>query len=947
MRELREYLQDVDPQNEFFEVSDRICQESVGRTMLELRKILKKTRGLDSESLEVTDCSPLTRAQVDELRGSLSKEWLSMLDKLCVQSGGLIAETSPGGKSMGLGGLAALMLCRRAGSEASGAPLQTRGEVLGEALGLNAAITMTDNKTASSLSLSGLVSKVIENTTNLIYDTSTSAHYNATSVSSIAGNFSTGVDVTTTTEALQKTTKGDGTITPSESSPFHMAASSDSSLLDLVSRVASKASERIFENPSTPRYDAPTGNAAFDDLSTEIAVSITTEALLNGTMIGDGSTRMEAPFSKNASGVPRSTGAHYTPFRSDIFPHRQDPRKGPDTSTTVASRVRPLRTRRKRPVSNKTSDVPGSAPVHYTPFEPAVFRQHDRDPRQWSETSMTMASRMPGSTAAYYTPSKPGAFRQHDRDPRQGLSIELINKFSRFKKTMALAELDQLWTVCPSTCHKVVKPGFDRYPCDGGSGVMRCRGTTLQGDSACYRFGGPWGYDFFAVRNAITTYLGRGKCKVSCDGPEQGFRNLWEQTEKNLPGIPGYPEGNFLKYTAEPSVANMSDFKVMLDTSYPITRECSGWCVRCPGLVKNCLCAFTKISCLATARRDGSPQRIDLVGYKTRTHDLINLLTLFNTKDEDLYNAHNCKVECRKMPPDIDAASEAGVEMQFIETEPADDGSPLKETLSRRELAALQAEGCSVLTNGWKRVESIGEVPCPGNDGLLKCWYSSFATRGLCNRNGMLGLCVPFEPSCHRFGPQWADAYAVLDAGKRYLPGLKHCSVFCYPNEITSNRLWEEARTYLRHAPGYERLWPSYNELSELPHFRDAITVQHPTQKRDVLDCDPDNCTVTSDRVCRIARVSCEIEQSGSQESRSAESIKFNTRLQDAFRTLSIPNANAKDNKRFKNKKCTFECYGELWPCYQLRPSKKKRPPRGGMFFRCFGQHSNRELNCL
>ncbi|EZG43403.1 hypothetical protein GNI_173370 [Gregarina niphandrodes] len=416
------------------------------------------------------------------------------------------------------------------------------------------------------------------------------------------------------------------------------------------------------------------------------------------------------------------------------------------------------------------------------------------------------------------------------------------------------------------------------------------------------------------LRNAIilavhgdTTSLQSGtRLELICGGEEI-------QSGKNLPGIPGYPEGNFLKYAAGP---NVSDFKVMLDARYPVTDDCSGWCVSCDrhDRVKNCHCAFAEVSCEVTARGAGSPQRIDLVGYKTSLYDLVSILTLFNTKDEDFYKVKACKFECREMPPDIAATSKAGVEMQFFETEPSNDDSPLKETLSRRELAALEDEGCSELLHAkvWVKLNNIGQHLCPGRNGLLTCWYSKGTN--FCLDGVKIIKCPDWERTCHRFGPQSADVYAVQDAAMRYLLDASDCRVTCGSVESTSNRLWEEARTYLRHAPGYERLWPSYNELSELPNFRDAITVQHPTQKRDVLDCDPDNCTVTSDRVCRIARVSCEIEQSGSQESRSAESIKFNTRLQDAFRTLSIPNANAKDNGNLKNKQCAFECYGELWP---------------------------------
>ncbi|EZG43404.1 hypothetical protein GNI_173270 [Gregarina niphandrodes] len=360
----------------------------------------------------------------------------------------------------------------------------------------------------------------------------------------------------------------------------------------------------------------------------------------------------------------------------------------------------------------------------------------------------------------------------------------------------------------------------------------------------------------------------------------------------------------------------MSDFKVMLDARYPVMDDCSGWCVSCDrhDRVKNCDCAFAEVSCEATARGAGSPQRIDLVGYKTSLYDLVSILTLFNTKDEDFYKVKACKFECREIPADIAATSKAGVEMQFFETEPSNADSPLKETLSRRELAALQDEGCSELVKEkvWGELDSIGQDPCPGRNGLLCCWYA--AASRFCLDGIELATCPIWERTCHRFGPKSADVYAVQDAVKRYSPDASDCKIVCGSAESTSNRLWEEARTYLRHAPGYERLWPSYNELSELPHFRDAITVQHPTQKRDVLDCDPDNCTHTSNRVCRIARVSCEIEQSGSKYGRWTEAIKFNARLRDAYRTQSIPNANAKDNKNIRNKQCLFECYGELWP---------------------------------
>ncbi|EZG66763.1 hypothetical protein GNI_076140 [Gregarina niphandrodes] len=83
MSELREYLQHVDPGNKFSEVTERICHESAGRSMSELREIQKKAyEDLDNEQLKVATCRPLTREELEDLRAfsdTLSEEWLSLL----------------------------------------------------------------------------------------------------------------------------------------------------------------------------------------------------------------------------------------------------------------------------------------------------------------------------------------------------------------------------------------------------------------------------------------------------------------------------------------------------------------------------------------------------------------------------------------------------------------------------------------------------------------------------------------------------------------------------------------------------------------------------------------------------------------------------------------------------------------------------------------------------
>ncbi|EZG58753.1 putative transmembrane protein [Gregarina niphandrodes] len=83
LREIVEHLEDVDPENKFAPMSNLICQKSVGRTMSELLKMLEDADGCDDESgyepLEVVDYRPLTSVECTSLRGTVSREWLSVL----------------------------------------------------------------------------------------------------------------------------------------------------------------------------------------------------------------------------------------------------------------------------------------------------------------------------------------------------------------------------------------------------------------------------------------------------------------------------------------------------------------------------------------------------------------------------------------------------------------------------------------------------------------------------------------------------------------------------------------------------------------------------------------------------------------------------------------------------------------------------------------------------
>ncbi|EZG58879.1 hypothetical protein GNI_093650 [Gregarina niphandrodes] len=83
IRELKEYLEGVDPQGNFSHVSDQICHESAGQTMAQLRKVCD----LDSDPLQVTACRRLNFEELEDLLQSVPEDWVPALQRSALQCG--------------------------------------------------------------------------------------------------------------------------------------------------------------------------------------------------------------------------------------------------------------------------------------------------------------------------------------------------------------------------------------------------------------------------------------------------------------------------------------------------------------------------------------------------------------------------------------------------------------------------------------------------------------------------------------------------------------------------------------------------------------------------------------------------------------------------------------------------------------------------------------------
>ncbi|EZG43499.1 putative transmembrane protein [Gregarina niphandrodes] len=796
MQELREHLQSVDPDNKFWEIADRISRDSVGHTMKELETL--QANGIDNESLEITNCRPLTRLQLDDLRGRVSEEWLPMLEEL---SGGLEAESgrfriacainrrciAATTTALVVAGVAALGLyfglnSRNIDSNTRASTLNTTGNIMTDNVTSimtdnvtsimtdNVTSIMTPNTTSSDSSLLDLVSQVSANVRNLLGSTT------AADVTSTERE----VLVSTPFDVSQKTTtrnKSDGAWQTSDAVTIQNTIPHRPSLVDLVSHVTTMTVKRISENTVV---DNVTPNMR--DFATDIATQMTMELIRESTM---------------------GTGANKV--------------------VTEVSSMKPL-----------------------------------------------------------------------------NVSEELD-----------LRKLTELLSVDPTTWQSV-KEGVGQYPCGGLSGIVQCNPP-----SGWYHFGGAWRYDFFAVKEAIRNLLEGGEhCEVACDSTDERSHALWDKTSENLDGIVSRGNWQLADYTWEPSEAS-EYFKKMLDLRYPVYETCIGSCVDCvnDARVASCHCDFAKLRCTAKAG-ENPDQEIESIGYNTTLMSLVRFLAPFKTKD--LYKVMNCRFECRNLRQDIAALAKKGVDMQIIETAPAKHTSPLRETLSRRELAVLEIGGCEKFLDNTEmghQLPRVGADPCDGLDGRIACKYIT-GPKGCLEALPRLrgNKCWTHSHTCYRFGPQWMDVFAVQDAIKKYYKVVGSCYAQCDPPTLTNNRLWNEADAVLQNVPGYNSYHDYYPiTLRSKPKFQHAFPSLYPTEKRQVLDCRSNNCTVDDMQVCRVARAACNTTSTHDGTSGVAESIKFNARLQDAFRTLSIPTANAKI-KAIKNTQCTAECYGELWP---------------------------------
>ncbi|EZG56248.1 hypothetical protein GNI_104880, partial [Gregarina niphandrodes] len=261
------------------------------------------------------------------------------------------------------------------------------------------------------------------------------------------------------------------------------------------------------------------------------------------------------------------------------------------------------------------------------------------------------------------------------------------------------------------------------YPCDGGSGQLLC--ATREGQT-CHRFGGPWKYGAFAVREAIEHHLGNGThCMTYCDGKAEAIRHVWEETGRNLLSIPPCPKPGFLDFTADPSEPDLNDFEVMMRPRYPIVEECSGVCRHCleDTHARKCSCSFVHAKCRIQAKGEKVPQVIELMDYNTQPGELFGHLSPFNKK-LGLYDVLDCDYECYQPGPNLDAKFATGVDVRIVETEPTGDGSPLNSRLSRRELSSLQRPlaMCKQYPKGdWRQVEETGRYPCNGQGGIMMC----------------------------------------------------------------------------------------------------------------------------------------------------------------------------------------------------------------------------------
>ncbi|EZG56268.1 hypothetical protein GNI_104670 [Gregarina niphandrodes] len=444
------------------------------------------------------------------------------------------------------------------------------------------------------------------------------------------------------------------------------------------------------------------------------------------------------------------------------------------------------------------------------------------------------------------------------------------------------------------------------YPCDGGSGQLLC--ATREGQT-CHRFGGPWKYGAFAVREAIEHHLGNGSnCIPHCDGKAEAIRHVWEETQRNLLSIPPCPTPGFLDFTIRPSVPDLNDFEAMMRSRYPIVEECSGVCGECleDTHTRKCSCSFVYAKCRIQAKGEKRPQVIELMDYNTQPGELFKHLSPFNNK-LGLYDILGCRYECRQPGPDIKAISATGVDVRIVETEPTGDDSPLNSRLSRRELSSLQLpiELCRAYPEGgWRQLAEIGRCPCDGGSGVMMCK----TTKHDCRARSSCGK--DLAVSCHHFGPVWMDVFAVEDAVKHHIDRIKDCVVRCDDEDTMRHHFWEEANYALWNAPGYQRQTSLTSSSPKL------LPKWYPAERSCSSTCNSDrqSCTNVPDCMCRVAHVKCETNFKNGHGEQELESWGFNTRMQNVLGMLSVPGANAKTTHPqtyyINTRNCNATCHG-------------------------------------
>ncbi|EZG58141.1 hypothetical protein GNI_095500 [Gregarina niphandrodes] len=498
------------------------------------------------------------------------------------------------------------------------------------------------------------------------------------------------------------------------------------------------------------------------------------------------------------------------------------------------------------------------------------------------------------------------------------------------KLHMSERELAWLRTNCPGESYKVLEDHKEpvplwmrmeeegQYPCGGLSGQLRCQTATNKTPNVCYAFGGPWTFDAFAVRDAIRRSQQRvGDCFVRCDERDKEMEHVWTETGRHLPWIASYPEVGFIDYTFHPAKADIHDFNAMIETRYPLVEKCSGICSNCLNdpRIRRCTCDFARTMCWG----------VESIGYNTEMERQIKLVTLFNGNSEKENKRVKCRLECRKVRPDIPATFGTKAEVKLVETgEPPRRGdNSLDWMMSRRELSLLQrpVEECGgerLWDNRryWIKLDKIGPHPCRGRSGLIKCERMA-ASSGRFSLNPEEWF--PYKNTCHRFGPQHMGVYAVQDAARQYFRKVRNCFVTCDTTEQVYHTLWQMADDNLGHLPGYQ----SYHlpkPDSVLNHLEEDLREHHPTEKRQVSFCNR-HCIIADDRVCRLAHVEC-VSEYKNQLPETLHSFGFTTSVRDAYKMLGIPVVDKRQDLVMR--KCITECYGELWPVPDQWPLGKK-----------------------